>query len=104
MTYEQFWDGAPELAAYFRRADEIRRDRKNFDSWLAGMYIYDAILDASPILRAFAKNGTRPLPYPDRPYPITEAEKKHSEEEREKAVADKGRARIEALMKQGGLN
>lgn len=33
--------------------------------WLQGMYIYDAISRLSPILRAFAKKGTKAQPYAD---------------------------------------
>ena len=42
------------------------------------MYIYEAICDVSPILHAFAKSGTRPRPYPEKPY---EYEKKKPREE-----------------------
>lgn len=38
------------------------------DAWLQGMYVYDALLRASPLLHAFAKKGTKPKPYPTKPY------------------------------------
>lgn len=43
-----------------------------------GMYIYDAIGRLSPILHAFAKAGTKPEPYIDKPYPITKQERRET--------------------------
>jgi hypothetical protein len=34
MTPEQYWDGDPMLAKYYRKADEINRKRQNTDLWL----------------------------------------------------------------------
>lgn len=36
--------------------------------WLQGVYIYEALIKVAPILHAFAKNGTKPEPYSDKPY------------------------------------
>ena len=90
MSPEQYWDGDPMLAKYYRQADELKRDRKNQELWLQGMYIYEALCDVSPVLNAFAKKGTKPTPYTDHPYPLStkdkDAEKKLQEQrEREKA-------------------
>lgn len=90
MSPEQYWDGDPTLAKYYRRADEIRQSRRNQEFWLQGMYIYEALCDVSPVLNAFARKGTKPNPYTDHPYPLStkdiNAEKKRQEQrEREKA-------------------
>ena len=37
--------------------------RRNYAAWLQGAYIYDALCAVSPILHAFAKGGTKPIPY-----------------------------------------
>ena len=99
MTPEQYWDGDPELVKYYRKADELSLARRNQELWLQGMYIYEAICDASPILHAFAKKGTKPYPYTDRPYPITEGQRKRNSEDKEKAVSEKGKMFMEAFMK-----
>lgn len=90
MSAEQYWDGEPSLAKAYRKADEIRQKRRNEELWLQGMYIYEALCDVSPMLHAFAKRGTKPRPYSDRPYAITnrDREEEHRvkmEKEREKA-------------------
>ena len=38
--------------------------------WLQGAYMYEALLDASPMLHAFADKNTKPIPYRDEPYDI----------------------------------
>lgn len=99
MTPEQYWDGDPALAKYYRKADEIKLERANQKLWLQGMYIYEAICDASPILQAFAKRGTKPHPYAEKPYALTEKQRERNAEDKEKAVAEKGKRFMEAFMK-----
>ena len=98
MTEGQFWDGDPGLVRHYRRAEEIRAERKNHEAWLAGLYTYEAICCASPILRAFAKDGTRPAPYTSRPHPLTEEAAKRDKTENERAVAEKGKSILLAMM------
>ena len=99
MSPEQFWDGDPELAKYYRRADEMKLERQNQTLWLQGMYFYEAICDASPILQSFAKKGTKPHPYVEKPYPLNNKQRKRDVENKEKAVAEKGKKFMEAFMK-----
>ena len=99
MTPEQYWEGDPVWARSFRKADEIRMERKNQELWLQGMYFYEAICDASPILHDFAKKGTKPHPYAEKPYPITEKQHKRKQEDAEKAKFEKGKKLMEAFMK-----
>ena len=71
MTADQYWNDDAELVKYYRKADELRLERVNREMWIQGMYIYEALCDASPIFHAFAKRGTKPHPYSDKPYPLT---------------------------------
>jgi hypothetical protein len=49
--------------------------------WIQGMYIYEALCDASPLFRLSMKSGTiKPEPYAKEPYPITRAEIKEREQ------------------------
>lgn len=86
MTYEQFWDGDVWMAKAYRQAYELRKERENFNAWLQGLYIYDAICDASPILRAFSK-ARKPNPYPSKPYDLNTVTSKN----RKNAAAEKRR-------------
>ena len=99
MTPDQYWNGDPEWARAFRKADEMRMERKNQELWLQGMYFYEAICDASPILHDFAKKGTKPIPYVDKPYPINEKQHRRDAIDKEKAKFDKGKKLMETFMK-----
>lgn len=92
MTYDQFWNDDCELVVYYRKANELRSTQKNQELWLQGMYIYEALCCVSPVLHAFAKDGTKPLPYPDKPYAISEKEIKERKETIEKENRKKAMA------------
>ena len=99
MTYNQYWNDDPTLVRHYRKADEIRKERRNEELWLQGMYIYEALCDVSPVLHAFAKKGEKPQPYSERPYAITETQHRRVEEEKERKRIEKGKRFMEALMK-----
>lgn len=98
MTEAQYWDGDPSLAVAYRKADEIRNERTNQTLWLQGMYFYEALCNASPLFRSYAKRGTRPKPYASQPYSITKRAQQEEKIAKEKQVYEKGKARMEALV------
>ena len=98
MTPEQYWDGDPLLAKYYRQADELKRNRKNQELWLQGMYIYEALCDVAPVLQAFANKGTKPAPYTDHPYSLTTKEREDEKKQREKRDREKAKRYMEAQM------
>lgn len=84
MTLDEYFNQDCSLVKYYREAQQIKKEQRNQELWLQGLYIYEALGDMSPVLRAFSKKGTKPLPYPSEPYPVTEAEvmaRKNREEE-----------------------
>lgn len=82
MTPNEYWNGDPKLVRYYREAYKIKRDRKNYEMFLQGAYFYDALCLASPILHYSAKKGTKPHPYLEYPYPLSEEQKQQQEEDR----------------------
>ena len=93
MTYNDFWFGPAFMVQFYRDANKLRIRQQDENNWMIGMYVYEAILDCSPILHAFSKKGTKPLPYSDKPFLMdklrekTEAEKEQEKEnERLKAI------------------
>lgn len=84
MTYEQFWEMDCDLVKYYRKAARIRQDLKNQDAWLQGMYVYQAVGNLAPILRAFAKKGAKPQPYPEQPFELNVRQDKKVEKTKEK--------------------
>ena len=97
MTPEQYWDSDCTLVKYYRKAEELRNDKRNQELWLQGMYVYEAICDVAPILHAFAKKGTKPTPYSAKPYPLNDKQSKKDEEEKQRKLAEKGKRFMEAM-------
>ena len=91
MSYEQFWYGSPELVIPYRRADEIRRRRRNEELWLAGMYTADAL--ASTVGNMFSKQKYQ---YPSEPRPLTLDEALERRERQRKAKEEKIKAAFTA--------
>lgn len=98
MSPDQFWDRDCTLVVAFRKAEKIRLQKQNQMLWLQGMYVYEALCDASPIFRDFAKKGTKPLPFRDEPYPLFRDERERKEEKREQAAFAKSRRYMEQFM------
>lgn len=98
MTEEQYWDRDSQLVIYYRKAEELRTSRTNQELWLQGAYFYEALTRASPLLHAFAKKGTKPIPYMAEPFAISEKQAEYQQEEKEKKVYDKGKALMEGFM------
>lgn len=85
MTSKEYWDCDPSLVRHYRKAQELRICTQDYNAWRHGLYIYEALCNVAPVLHAFAKRGTTPLPYPRKPYGYdkteqTEDEKRKSEE------------------------
>lgn len=72
MPADEFWNGDVELVKSYRKAYELKRKQMNERLWLQGMYFYEAICDASPLIRAaFGKGEVKAVPYSKEPYPLT---------------------------------
>lgn len=97
MTCEQFWDQDCNLVKAYRKAEELTQKRKNQELWLQGRYIYDALCAVSPVLHAFAKNGTQPYPYQEKPYPSDREESEWRERERMENQAETFRQYVDAF-------
>lgn len=108
MTYDEFWNQDVSLVKAYRKAQELRDKRKNQEAWLQGMYIYEALCDASPLFRFTMKKGSiKPEPYVKEPYPITESEVREREERdariREQQMKAQFAAFVEGLRNKDAL-
>lgn len=97
MTYEQFWYGDPTMTKDYLEAYKLKEEREvekmKWATWEQGLYVYEAICDVSPVLRAFSK-ATKPLPYPEKPYGLEEKGKQDEEKEEIERERDMYRAQI----------
>lgn len=102
MSYDEYWYGSPYRAKFYREAKKISIQQKDEELWMQGVYIYDALCRVSPILHAFSKSGTKPLPYPEKPF-LAQLHEQQNEEEKEKMVENE-RLKAEVLFKNWARN
>jgi hypothetical protein len=88
MTWTQFWIDEPELAIAYRKADAIRKRRKNEELWLEGMYVAEAL--GATVGNMFSKGQKHQ--YPAEPFPITVEEQQERREREEKARMERMKA------------
>lgn len=102
MSYKEFWEEDVTLTKVYLKAYRIKEEREfqniKWQLWEQGLYIYEALCDVSPILRAFSK-AKKPLPYPEKPYGIDKEEKdkeenKKQEKENKKKELEVYRAQV----------
>ena len=92
MSYDEFWHGDLYLTKFYRESYLIQVKQKDEELWMQGMYIYEALCKVSPILHAFSKKGTKPLPFSEKPYlsnspAVKTQEEKEQEEKNAQLIA-----------------
>lgn len=73
MSYDLYWYGEPDALNRYIKAEEIRQKKANYQAWLQGLYVYEAIGSLVPILNSFSKEH-KARPYIKEPFPTSEAE------------------------------
>lgn len=90
MSCAQFWEQDPWLAAAYREANDLARQRRSEEMWMQGLYNFHAFSTALSNLN-FGKKRRKPNQYMEEPIritPLTEAEKEaRAERERQKVIA-----------------
>lgn len=97
MTYEQFWDGDVSAHKAFREAHKLKLTEQNQLLWLQGAYIYEALLDVTPYLKAFSK--AKPQPYAKEPYDLFKAQREAREEREARQRYERIKAGVAAFAK-----
>ena len=93
MSYDEFWNQDVSMVKAYRKADELRERRRNQGYWMQGLYVYEALCDASPLFRFTMKKGSiKPEPYLKEPHPITAAELREREEREAKLKEERLKA------------
>lgn len=85
MSYDEFWYGEAYRAKFYLDSHKLKVKQKDEEMWIQGMYIYEALCKVSPVLHAFSKKGTKPLPYAEKPY-LTSAPALETQKDKEKEV------------------
>lgn len=70
VPYHEYWHGDYTQLRHYAEAYKLKVEHENYNAWLQGAYIYDALCAVSPVFHAFAKKGTKPTPYHKQPYGV----------------------------------
>ena len=98
MSYNDFWYGPAFMTTFYKDAHKLRVRQQDENNWMLGMYVYEAILDCSPILHAFSKKGTKPLPYAEKPYLMDKLETKTKAEREQEEAQKKENERLKFII------
>lgn len=75
MTYNEFWYKNPLRVKFYRKSYAIKNEIKRYEIWEQGAYFYDSLAKTSILFRDLAKKGSKPEPYPSKPYGVEEVKK-----------------------------
>ena len=97
MTYEEYWEGDPEMTKHYREKHRCEMDQRNTELWLQGVYIYEALMDVAPLINIFDKHR-KAIPYRTEPYPLTKRAEERRKEKEEQRKMQNGLDAMTALM------
>lgn len=103
MSYELYWYGEPNLVKAYREADELRVDRMNYEAWLQGLYVYQAVGALYPVFNPFSKQK-KAEEYLKEPIVITERARNQKAMEEGDKMANFLKAWADALKDKGIKN
>lgn len=103
MSYELYWYGEPNLVKAYREADELRVDRMNYEAWLQGLYVYQAVGALYPVFNPFSKQK-KAEEYLKEPIVITERARNQKAMEEGDKMANFLKAWADALKEKGIKN
>ena len=72
-SYNEYWNAPAEVASAYYDAEIFRKERRNYEAWLQGLYFKNA-LDASLAMAFWDKKHAKPEPYLEHPIAFTERE------------------------------
>ena len=103
MSYELYWHGEPNLVKAYREAEEMRVDRMNYEAWLQGLYVYQAVGALYPVFNPFSKQK-KAEEYLKEPIVITERARNQKAMEEGNKMANFLKAWADALKDKGIKN
>lgn len=86
MTLDEYWNGDPYTAVYYREKHKLDIESRNQEMWLQGLYIFNAVLVAinNGINGGHEKYISKPLEL----FPKTDEQKQAEIEKTRKAFAE----------------
>lgn len=78
MTPAEYWEGDNDLPKHYREAFKLKQENANYEAWLHGLYVYDAVTSAMSHL---SKNESDHKSYAEKPYDFTPRKEEEKVEE-----------------------
>lgn len=95
MSYHDYWHGDCTIVKFYRDKQKHELDKINFQSWLNGVYIYNALIATAPIINAFSSEH-KPLDYLEKPLAITKEQQEQEQIDKQLDI----QARLRAFAEQ----
>ena len=92
MTYHQFYEESPQLARFYRNANELKRKQRNQELWLQGLYFMDAL--KATVLNMLSTRSAEKFEYPKEPYATKQKELEERQEREQKEKMERIKARM----------
>lgn len=89
VPYDEYWNGDYKKLPFYRKAYALKRNERNFDAWLQGVYILRAIGSVVP--------GSEEM-YPQEPLPLTEEDFQRAEERQKRKEIESAKTYMETMM------
>ena len=87
MSYREFWELDSSLVKDYRRAHRIKQEQANYNAWLTGLYVLNALNSGVPVsVGGFAKHKVELPRFPEQPIDF---EKQTAEEKEKKKLKEK---------------
>lgn len=80
MSASEYWEGDNDYPKQYRKAEKMRQEQVNYEAWLHGLYVYDAIMSG---LSHVNKNKSDHKNYAEKPYDFTPKVKEENKVESE---------------------
>lgn len=91
MSLEEYWNGDPDMAIFYRKKHELICKQKNEEMWLQGAYVFNAFSTALSNLHFDGKNH-KINKYLDKPFELfdkNEEEKQNDAAQAKQTVIDR---------------
>lgn len=99
VSYNDFWNNDDfEICKYALQAEKISQRRRNSELWLSSVYMFRALIDASPAFHDFGDGGKHEIKFSiEKPFPLSEEEVKKNEKQKEDAFSEEFARRMKAI-------
>lgn len=101
VSYNDFWHNDEfEICKYALQAEKISQRRRNSELWLNSVYMFRALIDASPAFHDFGDGKSHEIKFSiEEPFPLSKEEADKKEEEKQIAFSEEFARRMQAIAR-----